>query len=153
MTEGLKALGLMKGDVDEAVAAGAHAFFFPCGLGHMMGLDIHDMEGLGEDLVGYDAAVQRSPQFGLRYLRLAKALQPGHVVTVEPGIYFVPTLMDRWRAEGKFTSFINYDAFDAYRDFGGVRLEDDVLVLDDGYRVLGRPIPRTIDEVEAEAAR
>ncbi len=153
MTEGLKALGLMKGDVDEAVAAGAHAFFFPCGLGHMMGLDIHDMEGLGEDLVGYDAGVQRSPQFGLCYLRLAKALQPGYVVTVEPGIYFIPTLMDRWRAEGKFTSFINYDAFDAYRDFGGVRIEDDVLVLDDGYRVLGRPIPRTIDEVEAAAAR
>ena len=153
MTEGLKALGLMKGDVDEAVAAGAHAFFFPCGLGHMMGLDIHDMEGLGEDLVGYDAIVQRSPQFGLCYLRLAKALQPGYVVTVEPGIYFIPTLMDRWRAEGKFASFINYDAFDAYRDFGGVRIEDDVLVLDDGYRVLGRPIPRTIDEVETEAAR
>ncbi len=153
MTEGLKALGLMKGDVDEAVAAGAHAFFFPCGLGHMMGLDIHDMEGLGEDLVGYDAGVQRSPQFGLCYLRLAKALQPGYVVTVEPGIYFIPTLMDRWRAEGKFTSFINYDAFDAYRDFGGVRIEDDVLVLDDGYRVLGRPIPRTIDEVEEEEAR
>ena len=151
MTEGLKALGLMKGDVDEAVAAGAHAFFFPCGLGHMMGLDIHDMEGLGEDLVGYDDAVQRSPQFGLCYLRLAKALQPGYVVTVEPGIYFIPTLMDRWRAEGKFASFINYDAFDAYRDFGGVRIEDDVLVLDDGYRVLGRPIPRTIDEVEAAA--
>ena len=151
MTEGLKALGLMKGDADEAVAAGAHAFFFPCGLGHMMGLDIHDMEGLGEDLVGYDAAVQRSPQFGLCYLRLAKALHPGYVVTVEPGIYFIPTLMDRWRAEGKFTSFINYDAFDAYRDFGGVRIEDDVLVLDDGYRVLGRPIPRTIDEVEAAA--
>ncbi len=86
-------------------------------------------------------------------MRLAKALQPGHVITVEPGIYFVPTLMDRWRAEGKFTSFINYDAFDAYRDFGGVRIEDDVLVLDDGYRVLGRPIPRTMDEVEEEAAR
>jgi len=153
MTEGLKALGLMKGDADEAVAAGAHAFFFPCGLGHMMGLDIHDMEGLGEDLVGYDDAVQRSPQFGLCYLRLAKALHPGYVVTVEPGIYFIPTLMDRWRAEGKFMSFINYDAFDAYRDFGGVRIEDDVLVLDDGYRVLGRPIPRTMDEVEAAAAR
>ena len=153
MTEGLKALGLMKGDVDEAVAAGAHAVFFQCGLGHMMGLDIHDMEGLGEDLVGYDATVQRSPQFGLCYLRLAKALRPGHVVTVEPGIYFIPTLMDRWRAEGRFTAFIDYDAFDAYRDFGGVRIEDDVLVLDDGYRVLGRPIPKTVDEVEAEAAR
>ena len=153
MTEGLKALGLMKGDVDEAVAAGAHAIFFQCGLGHMMGLDIHDMEGLGEDLVGYDARVQRSPQFGLCYLRLAKALRPGHVVTIEPGIYFIPTLMDRWRAEGKFTAFIDYDAFDAYRGFGGVRIEDDVLVLGDGYRVLGRPIPRTIDEVEMEAAR
>ena len=101
MTAGLKDLGLMKGDVDEAVAAGAHAIFFPCGLGHMMGLDIHDMEGLGEDLVGYDTEVRRSSQFGLCYLRLAKALQAGYVVTVEPGIYFGPVLMDRWLAEGQ----------------------------------------------------
>ena len=153
MTSDLKDLGLMKGDVDEAVAAGAHAIFFPHGLGHQMGLDVHDCEGLGEDYVGYDETVQRSPQFGLCYLRLGKALQPGYVVTVEPGCYFVGPLLDQWRAEGKFDAFINYDAFDAYRGFGGVRIEDDVLVTDDGYRVLGRSIPKTIAEVEGTAAR
>ena len=153
MTSDLKDLGLMKGDVDEAVAVGAHAIFFPHGLGHQMGLDVHDLEGLGEDLVGYDETVQRSAQFGLCYLRLGKALEPGYVVTVEPGCYFIDPLIDQWQAEGKFDAFINYDAFDAYRGFGGVRIEDDVLVTPDGYRVLGRPIPRTIDEVEAAAAR
>ena len=153
MTSDLKDLGLMKGDVEEAVAAGAYAIFFQCGLGHMMGLDVHDMEGLGEDLVGYDETVQRSPQFGPCYLRLGKSLEPGYVVTVEPGVYFIPTLLDRWRAERRFEAFINYDAFEAYRDFGGVRIEDDVLVTEEGYRMLGRPIPRTIEEVEAMAVR
>ncbi len=153
MTAGLKALGLMKGDVEEAVAAGAHAVFFQCGLGHMMGLDVHDMEGLGEEEVGYDAAVRRSDQFGLCYLRLARTLEPGFVLTIEPGVYFIPALLDRWRAEGRFTSFIDYDAFDAFRDFGGIRIEDDVLVTDGGCRVLGRPIPRTIADVEALCAR
>ncbi len=153
MTSDLKDLGLMKGDVDEAVAAGAHAIFFPHGLGHMMGLDVHDCEGLGEDLVGYDETVQRSSQFGLCYLRLGKALQPGYVLTVEPGCYFIGPLIDQWKAEGKFADFINYDAFDAYRGFGGVRIEDDVLVTPGGYRVLGRPIPKTVEDVEATAAR
>jgi len=152
MTQGLKDLGLMRGDVEEAVAAGAHAVFFQCGLGHMMGLDVHDMEGLGEDLVGYDGAVRRSPQFGLCYLRLAKALEPGYVVTVEPGVYFIPTLLDRWRAEKKCEAFIDYDAFDAYRDFGGVRVEDDVLVTAERHRVLGPPIPLTVAEVEETAS-
>ncbi len=153
MTSDLKDLGLMKGDVDEAVAAGAHAVFFQCGLGHMMGLDVHDMEGLGEDLVGYDEHVTRSPQFGLCYLRLGKALEPGYVITVEPGVYFIPTLLDRWQAEKRFEAFINYEAFDAYRDFGGVRIEDDVLVTPGGYQMLGRPIPRMVEEVEAMASR
>ncbi len=152
LASGLKDAGLMRGDVDEAVAAGAHALFMPHGLGHMMGMDVHDMEGLGEDRVGYDASVKRSDQFGTAYLRLAKALQPGFVVTVEPGLYFIPLLIDQWKAEGIHADFINYDALDDYRDFGGIRIEDDVLVTADGYRVLGPPIPKTADEVEAVMA-
>ena len=148
----LKGLGLMRGDTDEAVAAGAHALFFPHGIGHMMGLDVHDLEGLGEDLVGYDDAVQRAGQFGLAYLRLGKALAPGYVITVEPGCYFVGALMDQWRAERRHEAFIDYDALDAWRDFGGVRIEDDVLVTAEGARVLGRPIPKTVSEVESACA-
>ncbi|MFQ5570081.1 MAG: aminopeptidase P family protein [Rhodothermales bacterium] len=151
--QGLKELGLMKGDVDEAVAAGAHALFFPHGLGHMMGLDVHDMESLGEDRVGYDDDVRRSAQFGLAYLRLGKSLRSGFVLTVEPGLYFIPTLIDQWKAEGKHAEYINYDRVEQYKGFGGIRIEDDVLVLDDGYRVLGKPIPKTVEAVEAEAAR
>lgn len=150
--EGLKKLGLMKGDVDAAVKAGAHALFFPHGLGHMLGLDVHDMEGLGEDLVGYDDSNDRSDQFGLAYLRLAKNLEPGFVITVEPGIYFIPHLIDQWKSEGKHEAFINYDALDAYRDFGGIRIEDNILITEDGYRILGPHIPRTIEEIEAEMA-
>ncbi len=145
---GLKDLGLMKGDIDEAVAAGAHAMFFPHGLGHMMGLDVHDMEGLGEDNVGYNDAIKRSDQFGTAYLRLGKELQTGNVITVEPGIYFIPTLIDKWKSEGKFTEFINYDKAETYKDFGGIRIEDDVLVTETGYRVLGKPIPKTITDIE-----
>ena len=152
MTSDMKALGLMKGDVDEAVAAGAHAIFFPHGLGHMMGLDVHDMEGLGEDLVGYDASVRRSDQFGLKWLRLARPLEPGFVLTVEPGIYFIPTLIDQWKAEGRHKDFINYEKFEAYKGLGGVRIEDDVLVTRDGHRVLGKPIPKSVSEVEAITA-
>ena len=152
MTEGMKALGFMKGDVDEAVAAGAHALFFPHGLGHMMGLDVHDMEALGEDVVGYGEEQTRSDQFGLNYLRLARTLEPGFVCTVEPGIYFIPTLVEEWKAEGRHEAFINYDRFEQYRDFGGIRIEDDVLVTDTGHRVLGPPIPKQIEEVEAIAA-
>jgi Xaa-Pro aminopeptidase len=141
-------LGLMKGDVEEAVDAGAHAMFFPHGLGHMMGLDVHDMEGLGENHVGYNEEIKRSDQFGTAYLRLGKRLESGYVITVEPGIYFIPALIDRWRSEGKFTEYINYEKVELYKDFGGIRIEDDILVTDIGSRVLGKPIPKTVREVE-----
>jgi len=152
LVTGLKDLGLVKGDPAEAVQAGAHTLFFQCGLGHMMGLDTHDMEGLGEDYVGYTDTIRRNPEFGWRSLRLARALEPGFVVTVEPGIYFIPELIDRWKAEGKCEAFIDYEKVEAYRDFGGIRLEDDVLVTAQGHYVLGKPIPRTLDEVEALAS-
>ena len=140
----------MFGNAEEAVEAGAHALFFPHGLGHMLGLDVHDMEGLGEDYVGYDESVQRSEQFGLNYLRLAKTLQPGFVLTIEPGIYFIPELIDMWKTQNKFPEFINYDMLQNYLDFGGVRIEDDILITDDGCRVLGsKPIPKTVKEIEA----
>jgi Xaa-Pro aminopeptidase len=148
MAEGLKDLGLMKGDIDEAVQQGAHALFFPHGLGHMIGMDVHDMEGLGENYVGYDDTISRSTQFGLKSLRLAKALQEGFVLTVEPGLYFIPELIDQWKAEGKHASFINYDEVEKYRSFSGIRIEDNVLVTADGFRVLGPPIAKTIAEVE-----
>ena len=147
--EGLSSLGIMKGNINDAVDAGAHALFFPHGLGHMLGLDVHDMEGLGEDLVGYDGDSDRSEQFGLAYLRLAKDLEIGFVLTVEPGIYFIPNLIDQWQFENKHLDFINYDALKTFRDFGGIRIEDNIVITDDGYRLLGPPIPRTIDEIEA----
>lgn len=149
MAEGLKSLGLMKGDLNEAVAQGAHALFFPHGLGHMIGLDVHDMEDLGENYVGYSDEVQRSDQFGTAYLRLGRALEPGFVLTVEPGLYFIPELMDQWEAESKFTDFINYGALKDWRSFGGIRIEDNVLVTEEGHRVLGKPVPKTVAEVEA----
>lgn len=145
---GLKELGIMKGDLDEAVAAGAHALFFPHGLGHMLGLDVHDMEGLGENNVGYSESLKRSEQFGLAYLRLGRELEPGFVVTNEPGCYFIPALIDQWKGEKKHARFINYDLVEKYRGFGGVRIEDDVLITDSGSRVLGTPIPKTVEEVE-----
>jgi Xaa-Pro aminopeptidase len=150
IASGLKDLGIMKGDVDEAVAAGAHAICMPHGLGHMMGLDVHDMEGLDETLVGYGKEFERSRQFGTAYLRAARTLEPGFVLTVEPGCYFIPELIDLWRAEGTHADFLDYDALESYKGFGGVRIEDDVLVTGSGHRVLGRPIPKTADEVEAE---
>jgi len=149
LVSGLKDLGLVKGDAAEAVESGAHTLFFQCGLGHMMGLDVHDMEGLGEDYVGYTDTIKRNPEFGWRSLRLGKALEPGFVITVEPGIYFIPELIDRWKAEQKNAQYINYDAVEKYSDFGGVRIEDDILVTETGCRILGKPIPRTIDDVEA----
>jgi Xaa-Pro dipeptidase len=148
---GLSQIGLMKGDLNAAVKAGAHALFFPHGLGHMMGLDVHDMENLGEDYVGYDNKNKRSDQFGLAYLRLAKELQPGFVFTCEPGIYFIPELIDQWKAKKKFKNYINYDKLEEYRDFGGIRIEDNILVTQNGYKVLGRPIPKEADDVEAWA--
>ncbi len=148
MTDGLKALGLMKGDAAEAVAAGAHALFFPHGLGHNLGLDVHDMEDYGENNVGYGEKVERSPQFGLAYLRMARELRPGHVMTVEPGIYFIPALFELWRKEKKHRHFIVYDAVEKFLDFGGARIEDDVLVTEKGRKVLGPPIPKTVAEIE-----
>lgn len=148
LATGLKDLGLMKGDINEAVDAGAHTLFFPCGLGHMLGLDVHDMEALGEDYVGYTDTIKRNPEFGWKSLRLAKALEQGFVITVEPGVYFIPELIDRWKAEQKCSAYINYNAVEKYRDFGGIRIEDDVLVTKNGHRILGRPIPKTVDEVE-----
>ena len=150
---GLKDLGLMKGDIDEALDAGAHTLFFPCGLGHILGLDVHDMEALGEDYVGYTDTIKRNPQFGWKSLRLAKALEPGFVITVEPGIYFIPELIDRWKTEQKCSAYINYNVVEKYRGFGGIRIEEDVLVTENGHRVLGRPIPKTIDEVEEISSR
>jgi Xaa-Pro aminopeptidase len=145
---GLKGLGLMKGDVEEAVKAGAHALFFPHGLGHMMGLDVHDMENLGEDFVGYDETVKRSDQFGLAYLRLAKELKTDFVLTAEPGIYFIPALIDKWAGEKKLTEFINYDRLEEYKGFGGIRIEDDILVTEDGHRLLGKEIPKEKGQLE-----
>lgn len=149
MADSLKAAGFMKGDMAAAVAAGAHALFFPHGLGHMIGLDVHDMEDLGENYVGYDNTVQRSNQFGLAYLRMAKTLKPGFVLTVEPGCYFIPALIDKWKQEGLHTEFINYGQVEKFRGFGGIRIEDNVLVTPDGQKTLGRPIPKTVKDIEA----
>lgn len=149
ITEGLKTMGLMKGDVESAVDAGAHALFFPCGTGHMMGLDIHDMENLGEEYVGYDGEA-KSTQFGLKSLRLGRALEPGFVLTIEPGIYFIPELTDQWRSQNKFMEYLNYDEIDKFRNFGGIRNEEDYLITPDGKRLLGnKKKPMRIEEVEA----
>ncbi len=144
----LKELGLMKGDPAEAVEQGAHALFMPHGLGHMMGLDVHDMEGLGEDYVGYNDEVKRSRQFGLAFLRFALPYKPGHVFTVEPGIYFIPELISKWEAEGKFRDFINFEKLADWMDIGGIRIEDDVLITENGNKLLGKPIPKTVAGIE-----
>ncbi len=149
ITNGLKSLGLMQGDTDEIVHSGAHALFFPHGLGHMIGLDVHDMEDLGEKYTGYHEGLERSTQFGLKSLRMARTLEPGFVMTIEPGIYFIPELIDRWQQEGRFNQYINYAALAAYRGFSGIRIEDDVLVTQDEPRVLGPGIPKEIGEIEA----
>ncbi|MDD7257567.1 MAG: aminopeptidase P family protein [Prevotellaceae bacterium] len=150
MTEKLKELGLMKGDTEAAVQAGAHAMFLPHGLGHMMGLDVHDMEGLGQNYVGYDDEIQPSQQFGTGSLRCGKRLQEGFVMTDEPGVYFIPDLIDNWRSQGLYTDFINYNAVEAYKDFGGIRLEDDILITADGCRFLGKELipyhPKDVEE-------
>jgi Xaa-Pro aminopeptidase len=148
MAKGLKELGLMKGDVDDAVRHGAHALFFPHGIGHMLGLDVHDMEDVGEDFVGYDQDIKRSEQFGTAYLRMARGLKEGNVVTVEPGIYFIEPLIDKWRNEGRYRDFIDYRALSKYLGFGGIRIEDNVVVTDKGHKVLGKPIAKEAEEVE-----
>lgn len=154
MTDRLKDLGLMKGNTDDAVRAGAHAMFLQHGLGHMMGMDVHDMEGLGQVYVGFDDEVRPSEQFGTNCLRCGRRLQPGFVMTDEPGIYFIPALIDKWKAEKMHTEFINYDKLEEYRDFGGIRIEDDILITEDGCRVLGKDIiPYHPDDVEAFMAQ
>ena len=150
MTERLKELGLMKGDTDEAVAAGAHAMFLPHGLGHMMGMDVHDMEGLGQIYVGFDEETRPNlEQFGTNCLRMGRRLQEGFVVTDEPGIYFIPHLIDLWRKEGHCKEFLNFDMLETYKDFGGIRIEDDLLITKDGCRFMGKQrIPYHPDELE-----
>jgi len=150
LAQGLKDIGLMKGNVEDAVQAGAHAMFFQCGTGHMMGLDVHDMEDLGEQYVGYtDELVKNTTQFGLKSLRLGKALESGYVLTVEPGVYIIPELIDRWKAASQFTEFINYDKLDQFRNFSGIRVEDDFLVTESGSRMLGKHLALTTEEVES----
>ena len=148
MVEGMKELGLMKGNAEDAVREGAHALFYPHGLGHMMGLDVHDMENLGEIWVGYNGQ-PKSTQFGRKSQRLAIPLELGFVHTVEPGIYFIPELIDLWKGEKKFKDFINYDKVEEYRNFGGIRNEEDYLITETGARRLGKKIPLTPEEVEA----
>jgi Xaa-Pro aminopeptidase len=147
--EGLSALGLVHGDVDEMVAAGVQGMFMPHGLGHNMGLDVHDMEDLGENNVGYDIDQERAKQLGLGSLRMARILKPGYVVTDEPGIYFIPALIEQWKKEGRNAQYINFDKLESYYDFGGIRLEDDILITEDGCRLLGsKRLPITVKDVE-----
>lgn len=149
LVEGLKMIGLMKGDTEEAVNAGAHTLFFQCGLGHMLGLDVHDMENLGEEHVGYTAQLVKSTAFGLKSLRLGKKLEKGFVITVEPGIYFIPELIALSRENKLLRPFIDFDLLETYKNFGGIRVEDDFLITDNGSRQLGEPLPRSIEDIEA----
>jgi Xaa-Pro aminopeptidase len=149
IASGLKEIGLMKGDVDEAVRMGAHALFMPHGLGHMLGLDVHDMEDLGQIYVGYDDEVRPVQQFGTAYLRMGRRLQPGFVVTNEPGIYFIPALIEKWKTEKINSDFINFDRLESYLSFGGIRLEDDILITDTASKIIGTRIPVTPEEIEA----
>lgn len=149
LTEGLQQLGLMKGDIKDSVAEGAHSLFFPCGLGHMLGLDTHDMENLGEQYVGYNDEIKQSTQFGLRSLRLGKPLEAGFVLTVEPGLYFNPGLIDEWEAEKKCYNFINYEKLKAYKGFSGIRVEENFLITPDGSLLLGKELAKTSNEIEA----
>jgi Xaa-Pro aminopeptidase len=149
LTEGLQQIGLMKGNAKEAVEAGAHTLFFQCGLGHMMGLDVHDMENLGEEYVGYTDDLKKSSEFGLRSLRLGRALEAGFVLTVEPGLYFIPELIDIWTAEMKHAQFIDYQKIQAFKNFGGIRIEDDYLITDQGSRLLGKPLNKSAEAIES----
>ncbi|MEH6704448.1 MAG: aminopeptidase P family protein [Galbibacter orientalis] len=148
LVEGLKGMGLMKGNVEEAVAKGAHTLFFQCGLGHMMGLDVHDMENLGEPYVGYTDTLKKSTEFGLKSLRLGKALKENFVITVEPGIYFNPFLIDAWKAQGKYTDFVNYEEVEKFKNFGGIRVEEDILITKEGSQILGNPLAKTVADIE-----
>lgn len=141
LVDGLKDFGLMKGDTEEAVKEGAHAMFFQHGLGHLMGLDVHDMENFGEENIGYSDTVKKSKQFGLKSLRLGKELEVGNVITIEPGIYIIPELIDKFEAENRFEAFINYEKLNSVRDLGGIRIEDDFLITSEGARMLGGDSP------------
>lgn len=152
LAQGYKDLGILKGSLDDIVANGAHSLLMPHGLGHMMGLDVHDMENYGQINVGYDDEIRPSEQFGLGSLRCGRRLQPGFVITDEPGCYFIPALIDKWHAEGTNKEFINFDELEKWKDFGGIRIEDDILVTETGCRVLGKPIPKTVAEIEATMA-
>jgi Xaa-Pro aminopeptidase len=145
---GMKELGLMKGNTDDAVSTGAHALFMPHGIGHMMGLDVHDMEALGENYIGYNDEVKRSDQFGTAFLRFALPYKTGHVFTIEPGCYFIPELIEKWKSETRHKDFINYDKLAKFMPIGGIRIEDDVLITEKGHKVLGKPIPKTVKEIE-----
>jgi Xaa-Pro aminopeptidase len=148
LLEGLKSIGVIKGDPEEAVAHDVHTLFFQCGLGHMMGMDVHDMENLGEQYVGYTEDLKKGTAFGWKSLRLGRALEPGFVVTVEPGLYLIPTLIDRWKAENKLSQFINYHELEKLRDFTGVRIEDDIVITEHGSRILGKELVKSVAGVE-----
>lgn len=148
LLQGLSDLGMVKGNIDEMLSEGVQGLFMPHGLGHAIGLDVHDMEDLGENYVGYKDGAVRSTQLGLKSLRMAKELEEGYVITVEPGLYFIPELIEKWKAEKKFVDFINYEKIETYKDFGGVRIEDNCLITAEGYKILGKPIPKTAEEVE-----
>jgi Xaa-Pro aminopeptidase len=154
MLEELRALDIVRGNLDNMVEAGIAGLFMPHGLGHNMGLDVHDMEDLGEDLVGYDPGQKRSTQLGLGSLRMARKLVPGNVVTDEPGIYFIPALIGKWKAEKTDKGFVNYNRLEDYLDFGGIRLEDDVLITETGARRTGpERLPISPDDVEASMSK
>ncbi len=150
--QGMKDIGLAKGDVNDALENGAHAMFFPCGLGHMMGMDAHDMEDLGEVYVGYGGE-PKSTQFGVKSLRLGRPLEPGFVLTIEPGIYFIPELIDLWKSNKHNAEYLNFDKLEEYRNFGGLRNEEDFLITETGYKLLGKPKPKSIEDVEKEWAK
>ncbi|MBN1388640.1 MAG: aminopeptidase P family protein [Bacteroidales bacterium] len=152
IVRGLKDMGLMKGNVDDAVSNGAHALFFPCGLGHMMGMDVHDMEDLGEVYVGW-AGQPKPTQFGIKSLRLGRELEPGFVLTIEPGIYFIPELIDQWQKAGNNKEFINFEKVNEFKSFSGIRNEENILITESGYEILGKPKPKSIEDVEAERAK
>lgn len=153
MAENFKKIGLLKGNVEELVSKGAHALFMPHGLGHMLGMTVHDMENFGEINVGYDEEIQKSKQFGLSSLRLGRRLQIGYVFTIEPGIYFIPDLFEKWKKEKLYEEFLNYEEIEKYMDFGGIRMERDILITENGAKILGESFPRTADEIEEFMAR
>jgi Xaa-Pro aminopeptidase len=144
----LKSIGLVNGDIDEMLNQGVGGLFMPHGLGHQIGLDVHDMEDLGENLVGYAEGQVRSTQLGLKSLRMAKKLETGHVITVEPGCYFIPELIQKYKSENIFSEYVNYAKLEEYYDFGGIRLEDNVMITENGHQILGNPIPKTVEELE-----